>query len=448
MACAPGDPGDLFPDVPYSDKVAASPVTHQEASLQQTNLLVPPPALPDIPPPAAAPTNPPEDSQSVPQVVKQVSKNPKSPIWAPYSKGLFTSFLSAEDRATFDQDYAPLIRTALKGNVVDRRNASDSLFESAEKANDSPKLQRYLYLHALGLAIHGAAPGKDCETKARAVLPLLKERTLAVAQARADCLDDLMQYAMGNASENLQTMTVHAYATLAELQVQAGYPREATENLKTARHWLASAVNHNSLLTTQLITTGDWVSRANSAAAMIPGLKTRLAADPKDNLANMQLAQINLGIYGDLGAAVPYAGDAPSPALQKLPELVKGLKLPELSCASKGDAQKSLPIIQAMVDIARSVTVPDRYLIARHAQYRLELIAGMLSKDTVAQLLAALKSISNNIADQSDPYQSLSNIDDLAANSNKNTPTAPTDPPTNTPTNNGGGGHGGGHHHH
>jgi hypothetical protein len=419
-----GDAGELFPDVPaYRDNVA-SPVTHQEESLKKPAVPVvpqpttvapqPPPVIPPLEP--VSPTEPAHNApKSVPvapapkhaPAPKPARVIPHTPIWTPYSKTVFLPLLTAEDRVVFDRDYAPQVGTALRGTPEERRAASDELFGKAEAGTDSPTLRRCLYLHALGLAIRGASPLEDREKKARAVLPLLTERTLAVAQARADCLENLTQSGLNNASQALFIMVAHSYATLAELQAQAGYPKEATASLARSRKWLLSARDRNPLLAAQLAATTDWVNRANLVDGMLPGLKQKLEADPKDDMANTQLALIQLGLYGNLSGALNFAGDSSKPELQKLKQLTKGLPLDTLTCQSPEDAQASLPIIAALGDVARSVTGPDRFLIANFANHRLDAISSVISKTDLVHFNLMLRKISDKITETADPYESL-----------------------------------------
>jgi len=409
--CA-GDPGDLFSDIPYADKVGASPVTHQEDSLKPYKPAAPAPLAPLAPaaPPVVSPPLPQEPPAATP-ITQQTPATDKAthgaPIWLPYAQMVQAPLLPLADKQRFDTNDAAILSAALKGSPEAQRTASDRLFRRANRAEDAPKLQRYLYLHALGLAIRAKTPIADREKKARAVLPLLEERSLAVAQTRTECLESLATG--GSVTPSLSTVLAHAYATLAELQVQTGYPKEAAASLDNARKWLEP--NHPALLTAQLSATNDWVKRAETAAAELATLKAKLQNNSRDNAANTELAMIHLGLYGDLGKALGFALDSDKPELQKLTQRAKDLNLETLTADSVADAQKSLPVIAAMVDLAKSAVGPDRYLIAYHAKYRLDELTAMLPKEDVSNLTAALKKISDKITDKLDPYESLSKLD-------------------------------------
>jgi len=419
---ASAEVGDLFPETSYADKVAPSPVTHPEGSLKK-----PPPELTPItpaPPPVPLPPEPlPATPENPPATAPQVGHAPAAPIqpappaavaepiWTPYGQTIFAPFLSAEDRAVFDRDYAPFIQAAMQGTTADRRTTSDQIFAAAGKLDAAPTLQRYLYLHALGLAIRGAAPIEDRTKKAQAALPLLNERTLAVAQTRADCLDNLTQSALNSATDGLMRMTAHAYATLAELQAEAGYPREAVESLRTARHWVLIMRERNALLANQIAGTADLVGRSSQASGMAATFKKKLADDPKDPLANTQLALIALGIHGDLAAALPYAAHADKPALQQLYTLGRSLDLRHMKTDEPADVTKALRMIEALAEIARALpTGPDRFLVANFASRKLSTLADRASPIEVSRLRLALKKISDKIMDQADPYDVLAEI--------------------------------------
>jgi hypothetical protein len=430
------DPGDLFPDVPYSSKVGPSPVTHQEESLknappapaQPAAPVEPAPAQPETIPPAREPPSPdtrPATDQSAQTKPAEVKAAHGSQIWFPYAEKLGDPLLPAVDKAKFDAQDAGLLSAALRGSRKEKQNVSDQLFRRAGRAEDSPGLQRYLYLHSLGLAIRAQTSAGDREKKARAVLPMLTEKSLAVAQTRTDCLESL---AGGTATGTLATLLVHSYATLAELQVQTGYPKEAYASLASARKWLEP--NHPALLTTQLAATNEWVKRSEAAAGELHTLKDKLVNNSKDTAANTELAMIQLGIYGDLGKALEFAMDSDRPELQKLTNLAKDLDLKAMTVDSAADAQKSLPVIAAMVDVAKSAIGPDRYLIAYHAKFRLDELAPVLSAEDVASLNAAIKKVSDKITDPLDAYDSLEQLPDPMAQDQ----TADTTPKTTNPT--------------
>jgi hypothetical protein len=406
------DPGELFPDIPYSTQVGASPVTHEEESLKPVATPTPPPP-PPTPAPAPAVDTPPANVAPAPDA------NPPAPppapanpshgplIWFPYAQKLLDPILPPDDKEKFDSQMTAMINNGLNGTPENMRAVSSILFSRAANGKDSPPFKRYLYLHSLGMAIRAKTSAFDREKKARAVLPLLKDRELAVAQTRTECLASL---AGGTATGTLATLLAHSYATLAQLQVQTGYPKEAYASLDTARKWLEP--NHPPLLTAQMAATNDWVKRAQTAATELRMLKTKLAANSKDSSANTELAMIQLGIYGDLAKSLQFALDSKKPELQKLAAAAKDLDLNALAVDSPADAQKSLPVIIAMIDIARSAVGPDRYLVAYHAMFRLDELAAALPAQDVANLKAELKKISDKITDPLDAYDSLEQLPD------------------------------------
>jgi hypothetical protein len=409
-----GDPGELFPDVPYSTIVGPSPVTHEEENLKVST---PTPATPaQATPPIVAPPSPPVSSNAKPPTDPSAQTKPAdaegtstraSQIWFPYAHNLLDPLLSAADQQQFDSQDAAGLVAALNGSSELKLNASDRLFRRAASTTGSPELQRYLYLHSLGLAIRAKAPSADRDRKGRAVLPLLNEPSLAVGQARTECLESL---AGGAATGTLATQLVHAYANLARFQAQAGYPREAYASLSAARKWLQPSPP--SLLTQQLATTHQWVKRAQAAAFELPALKSQLINNSRDPAANTELAMIHLGLYGDLGKALEFAIDSDKPELHKLASLAKELDLKTMMVDSPADARKSLPVIAAMVDLAKSAIGPDRYLIAYHAKFRLDELATVLPAKDIASLNAAIMKASDEITDPLEPADSLDPLAD------------------------------------
>ena len=419
VAARGGDPGDLFPNVNYDDTVR-SPVRQPEKHV---------PPVVQVKEPAPATTQ-----ARVPEVVKPAGEVPH--LWAPYAVDLNRPFLNAEEQAKFDKDYAATVKGALAGTAAERQKAMESLTEAS--VNCPPALKRFLLLHVVGMAIKNNTPMADRSARALRVVPLLTDDSLAVAQAKADCLSHLATSAPENATDKLWGMLTESQATLAKYQVQAGFPKVAADTLRKARDAYARLKDKHGCHSELIAEAQAWVDYAQTAAAAQKDLKAALEADAKDAGANQQLAMLYLVLYADLGAALPCAQNATRGDLTGLAKTLVRLHYPVLSLDDKMLYAQSLDMAGDLLEVAKaSAQQIERYALACLVADRLEDIKAMGSEGLLADKWEPLHAAAEKLIAEN-AYRPLvaaktTDTKPATATTNPNAPAVDPTPPT-TPT--------------
>jgi|GEM_PF-3361096 len=369
------EPGELFPDTPAYNERVNSPVSQQERSLKKPARVTrptPKPVEKPIEKPVERPVERPIE-KPVEKPVEQPVEKPIGPLYtmAPYATGLFEPLLTDKEQGRFDDEYAAKVTRALASPLDVRRRVSDDLKEAAD--NEPSLLKRYLLLHSVGLSIRGTAPLSDREVKAKEVLPLLTEETLAVQQARADCLQNLINGAPQQANDRLLEMAAVAHCTLARLQVKAGFPKEAIETLKRGRENSLAMKEKKTEVADAIGESQAWVDRGNQALVLAPRWQAILKENPTDNSANTQTAVLHLSLYGNICAAAPFAAKSDRADLKAFAAVMKGAGIASADATPSISPERAVKICQAMVKIAETTPVAfDKYSIAVFAARHLE----------------------------------------------------------------------------
>ena len=381
-----GDPGDLFPNVPNYDEAIVSPVSHPERTLLKPRVLVPPTVTPrptPAPTPTPSPTPAPTPETPVlktPQIhlPPAVAKAP-DPIelakarlsWTVDRELVLTPFLTADEQAEFDKDYASVVRKALMATPDERRKASDDLSAAADKEGMSPGLRRYLMLHAVGLMVRASGSWDDRRIKAERVVPLLEDKTVAIGQARVDCLKNLCQ-TVNDAPPKLLEYMVDSHLALARYQIQAGFGSTAVGNMNTARSLVLQLRDQPVERMDQVAETQAYVDRGATALAAWPRWQTALKANPNDPGANTFVAASHLAVYHDIERAAPYAAKSDKKEYQALAAAVSEAKLAELPAKPGRVPETTLTLAGALLDLTKSMGVAyDRFSTASLALEKL-----------------------------------------------------------------------------
>jgi hypothetical protein len=362
------DPGELFPDVPAYDEKVSAPVSRPEAVFKrpvatpESKPVEITPRTPDAP--VVSPT-PVEDRSPVSKPVETPRTSGETPAWMlqPYSVGLLDPFLDPDDQETFDKKYANTIAKALNDTLETRRKASAEIASAAKTGNYSSKLKRYLLLHALALSIRGTSAVDDRAKLANAVLPMLEDRTLAVTQARADCLNDLLLGTLATPSERLLDMNADALTMLAILQVQGGFPQEAAKSLKKAREAALRCREASARRSHELAEASAWVDRSTTASAIWPRLHETLTHKPEDPFANTQCAIFHIVLYGHLENAARFASKSDKPEIKLLSEKINQMTA---SDDARTDPAKIFEVCLALGEVAKKAASHnfDKFSIA------------------------------------------------------------------------------------
>ena len=367
------DDGELFPNVKNYDEQVASPVSKPEKAVE----VVKPAVKEPVERPkhnGKGPKEPPTDKE--PKVPVPVAKIPEV-RWEAYRVHLLSPLMSPESQSRFDSEFAPKVQAVLKEKGKGGKEAADSLWKDAEAAGIAADLKRGLWLHALGLAIRGQTELDDRAAKAKAVLPLLTEETLPVAQARADAVTELAFGAPSRASDALLAIVVESQCKLARLQVQGGFPDQAAGSMKMARDAYVLMNTKTDSAKDAMTEAGAWVDRATAARGQSSHWQETLAAKPTDAMVNTQLAVLTLSLYGDVEKAAAYAGKSDRKELLAFGAAVEKVK------SASGDRAPStaemLTVAGALLDVADGGAVQpfDRYSIAM-------LVAGKLTELSAA----------------------------------------------------------------
>ncbi|MCL2648577.1 MAG: hypothetical protein FWD61_16495 [Phycisphaerales bacterium] len=352
--------GELFPNVKAYDEQVQAPVSKPEQTLEKLK-----------------PVQTPKPPVVGPEVAKELPKEPakvekKATLqWPSYREMLLTPLLSEASQKRFDTEFASKVQTILKSRGKAAWDAADKLWKDAESPGLPTDLKRTLWLHALGLSIRRGADLEARGTMAKAVLPLLVEETLPVAQARADVVTELAYGAISKASDSLLALVAESQSKLAKLQVQGGYPDQAAASIKTAREAL-KLIKDPTTSTREAVTEAAlWVDRASAARTLADLWKQTPASKPADPAANTQMAVLHLSLYGDLDHACTFAAKSDLAELKSLATAITNLR------ASTGDRAKTLrdflAVASSLLDIADSSAVQtfDRYSIASLVDARL-----------------------------------------------------------------------------
>lgn len=385
-----GDPGDLFPEVSYDSRVS-TPVNQPDRAVARTTPRSTPREAPRRETPRETkPVREVNEARTTtvkpepPEVVKTASTapavkaavltwSPGAQPWAPYSEALFKPFLTPAEQAQFDQEFAPEIAKALAGTFEDRKRVMQTLTDAAEARGS--ELKRYVLLHVVGLAIKNNAPLPERSTRAMKVLPLLSDSTLAVFQAKADCLANLARSAPEHATDKLWSMLAEADAGLARLQVQTAFPKEAAESVRKARDAFGR-LRAKAACKSELISEAQaWADYAAAAASDLPDLRETLRREAADTAANRRLAMYFLVLYADLRETQIYAAQADREDLKKLAAVLAEVKFPAISGDPKEMVAAALKIARGVLEVAKASTQQiERYALASFVLDRLEQI--------------------------------------------------------------------------
>lgn len=390
------DPGELFPSVAPYDETVNRPIARPEQALKPHRPVEPittPPIEPKPNPQVAPKVEPKPDTTSVPRVTPRSASANRDLRFHPFSEDLTKPFLDDADEQTFDKQYADAIGKALAGGLEERRKMVDTLTAGA-LATPSNNLQRYLLLHALGMSIRAVAPVADRAERASKLLPFLTDRNLAIAQARVDCLTDLMLSVSSNPSDRFYNLYAEAYAALAKLQVQAGFPRDAQETLKKARDAAKMSHEPSPSRADQLAEATAWVDRAAMAAGLWPRWQATLKTNPAAPFINTQCALLHLALYGQLESAASFAAKSDREELQHFAAAYKACAVSAPAQEDGALADRTLTVCETLFDIARNVAVHpfDKYSLAFLAGDKAQMlvVSGLLAPEKAksAQRLA------------------------------------------------------------
>ncbi len=412
-----GDPGELFPNVkPYDETVVAPisrpdrvirPVTpkvepKQEPKEEEETPEETPPSIPVEPPepkvPSVKPRRPstekPPIAMTQPTAAPKVDKDLR---FHPYFEAINKPLMDAVDQEVFEKEYADKITRALAGRVEDRRKLSKELAEAAA-GTKSEKLKRFLMLHAVGMSIRGGAPLEERAARANAVLPLLNERTLAVTQAKADCLNDLILSASTSPTDLMLDITADAFATLARMQVQAGFPKDAEESLKKARESFNKCREKAPGRAEQVAEAGAWATRSVMASGMWPKWQQMLRTNAEDAFANNQCALLHLALYANVEQAGIFAARSDRKDLQKLAGVIKETYASE---ATRKDPLQVYALSLAIAEVSRtSAAHPfDKFSLAMLAGNKIELLmdSGKLPADKMSEARKQLEALREQV---------------------------------------------------
>jgi len=377
------DPGELFPNVKPYDETVDSPVTKQEKVITKVRPVEPEPAK-TVVKPEPVPQETPKATVKVPEnvIVPEKTIPSETPArrsivsWAPYGETLKKPFLNAAEQASFDKSFADIIAKALAGSVDDKRKAAADLATAANDADITPGLKRYVLLHAVGLSIRGGAKLEDRSAKAHAVLPMLQEPTLAVAQARADCLTELLTSAPDEATDKLMDMVIESRAQLAKFQVQAGFYHDAEETIHKAHEAVRSGKGKSPARLDQMAEAEAWLNRATMAASRAAQWQQNLKTNPNDPVTNTYMTILHLSLYGNLQHAAMFANRSDKIEIQKLAAVLAQYPT-EVSGSAITDHAKNieatLAIAGALLEVAKNTPVAfDSFSVAMLAIERLE----------------------------------------------------------------------------
>ena len=370
-----GDPGDLFPNVSY-DGAVHNPVRDPGRGRQprrQPGTTNPATTRATTTRPAAtsvASTRPAATMVASSQPADR--ENAGTSIWGPYRLAIMEKFLSADEQAEYDDDFADQIKKALSVTTADRKATLDGLAEAV--ATRSENIKKFVLLNVVGLSVKTNAPLEERSARAMLVMPLLKEQTLEVAQARADCLNILAMSAPEMASDKLWGMLAEADATLAQLQIQAGFPAQAVESFQKAKAAYVRMKDKKQCHSEILVESGAWVDHTQFLTVQLPNYKKVLAATPADTEASTHMAMAHLVLYGDLESMKVYAVNA-SDSLKALAGELDAAAFPKMSAAPATAVADSLKIAEKLLAVAREATDQvEKYSLAKLIVDRLDLL--------------------------------------------------------------------------
>ena len=373
------DPGELFPDVKSYDDQVQAPISKPQRVIEKRPV-VQPEKQPEVTPEVVK--TPVAGSQ--PAVEAPVMAVVKTPRWSGYRERLLTPLMSASSHGKYEREYAPRIAAAIKSKPS--MDTVDRFWKDAQAEGLPGDLKRMLMLNGLGLSIRAESKLDDRVAKARAVLPLLQEETLAVAQARADAVTELAYGALANASDDLLAMVIESQCKLARMQVQGGFADDAVVSLKSARDAFGYLRTKTEPLQSLVAEAASWVNRAADARGPAARWQATLATNPGDTAVNTQLALLNLSLYGDVAKASLFAGKSGYKELQALAAAAQ-----KTNPGSRGQpAADALVLADALLAIGESGSLGmpfDRYSIATLVEGELADL-GSLPEDQATRLHA------------------------------------------------------------
>ncbi len=384
-----GDPGDLFPSVPYDQALEAPSRPTRPAAGSSGSSTVQPTPVPVQPPvvPASGSAGGSPDSSSEPKpgtapkaavppghAAKGSTARYTAPFWSPYSAKLLVPLLSPEEKTKFNADYKDILANA-NASTDARVAAADALAAAAApgKVMDA-SLRRYMLQQALTLAVKGRAPVATRESLAGQFLPLVEsDHTLPATQAKATALETLaMSGTLDNpASPKLLDFTAQAYGDLALSQIEAGYPVQAQASLRKAETWLAKMAPPDANRVAQFSSVQYWLNRAQVAKVLAPTLKLTLRQTPDDPAANTQLATLHLSLFADVSNAAACAGKSDKAQFKALAKFVGGLEggVEAVDPATPQGLGVSLDLCRTLLSVAPACADSfDRFAIATYVK--------------------------------------------------------------------------------
>lgn len=283
--------------------------------------------------------------------------------WAVERDAAMTPLLTDDDWATFERGYAPLVRKALQGTPDERRETSDALLGATNKAGISENVKRFLKLHALGLAARGSGGVAQRGKLLDEMIAGLQERTLAVLQAKLDCV--ALRYGGSDIPARLRESLIEAQLELGKLQVQAGFGAAALDNLKAAAALLKTIKTPPPELTDTMAESRVYIERGARIAEDWPRLREALKGSPKDPFANTQLAIAQLSVFHDIERGGAAAALSDKKELANFGKVVAETQLSTLTYPSAKANEATLALCAALNGVAKSLGVPaDRYSVA------------------------------------------------------------------------------------